>query len=67
MGVAACIIHYGAVNGDYMPDRDKTILPHIDIKTWHGEYEADMKEAGASFVACQAPPDACMMAIECFN
>jgi hypothetical protein len=56
MGVAAYIIHYGAVNGDYMPDRDKTILPHIDIKTWHGEYEADMKEAGASFVACQAPP-----------
>ena len=48
MGVVACIINYAAVNGDYMPDRDKTILPHIDIKTWHAEYVADMKAAGAN-------------------
>jgi hypothetical protein len=46
MGVVAYIVHYGNINGDYMPDRDRIVLPHIDLKTWHEEYKSEMELAG---------------------
>jgi hypothetical protein len=51
MGVCSWFCLYAHCNGDYMPDRDKTVLPHIDLKALHAEYKADMSYHGRSGAA----------------
>ena len=46
MGVVSWVQFYATCNGDYMPDRDKVVLPKIDYNTWWLEYCADMKYQG---------------------
>jgi hypothetical protein len=51
MSVCSWFCLYAHCNGDYMPDREKTILPHVSIVDLHAEYEADMKFYGRSGAA----------------